>query len=104
VYSKLIKFESSNATAYFNRGLSNDNLKRYNEAIQDYQTSINLNFYVADSYKNIGKIYYDLKQYQLAIDNYSEAISFEPQNAKLYTFRVIQKINFKSPRGNFIKV
>lgn len=81
-YDKAIKEHDTKdkynlAVLYYKRGLAQDSLKQYDEAITDYSTSISLNPEIYDVYWSRGVLYdsYGRNNYQLAIDDYAKAIS-----------------------------
>ena len=77
-----------------NRGNAKAELKRYSEAIADYDKAIELDPNFALAYMNRGKAKAELKQYSEAIADYDKAIELDPNFALAYTNRgVTQKLN-----------
>jgi tetratricopeptide (TPR) repeat protein len=62
-------------------GLAYCNLKRYYEAIAEYQEAIRLDPQYATPHNSLGNVYRDLKRYDAAIAEYKEAIRLDPQSA-----------------------
>ena len=70
--------------AYGNRGNAYRDLKRYNEAIVDYNKVMELDPKDALAYKNRGLAYYSLKRYDEAIADCNKAIELDPKDAMIY--------------------
>jgi tetratricopeptide (TPR) repeat protein len=68
------------ADAFFNRGVANSYLKRYNEAVSDYTEAINLNPKYAEAFNNRGAANAELGDYEQAISDYDEVCSVAPQH------------------------
>ena len=79
--------------AYEKRGTAKLRLKRYKEAIKDYDEVIKIdpkNYY---AYSMRGEAKADLKQYEEAIKDYDEAIKIHPGTAYVYIKRGFAKEN-----------
>ena len=75
--------------AYLNRGVTLESLKRFDEAIQDFDRAISLNPTNAEAYSNLGITENHLKHYDNALAKYDEAISIDPKCAEAYSNRGI---------------
>lgn len=58
--------------------------KKYQEAIDAYRKSIELNIQSAKAYYHIGDSYHKLKEYHQAIKSYDKSLKLKPQQADVY--------------------
>ncbi len=63
------------AEVYFQRGLAFISLKRYEEAIEDFELSLEADYEVDESYLNKGVSHYELQDYASAIAEYTRVIN-----------------------------
>jgi tetratricopeptide (TPR) repeat protein len=70
--------------AWFAQGVSCDNLKQYEEAIEAYRQALRLQPEYADAWYNLGITYGNLKKYGLASLAYEEAVRIEPEKASAW--------------------
>ncbi|WP_354634905.1 trypsin-like peptidase domain-containing protein [Planktothricoides raciborskii] len=82
--TKSIKTDNKSAADYYNQGLRNYNLKKYDLAIADYNQAIALDPNDSAAYYNRGIAYSDLKKYDLAIADYNKAIALDQNFANAY--------------------
>ena len=68
------------------RGMVNLELKKYEEAIEDFTSSLNL-LQSSISYYYRGLAYYELKEYEKAISDFSKSIELDPDELKAYQNR-----------------
>lgn len=76
-FSKAIKIAPTYIDVYFERGSAYEKLKKYREAIKDYDRFIALNPEVSLTvlaYSNRGSVHHELKNYQKAIQDFDAAI------------------------------
>jgi protein O-mannosyl-transferase len=73
---------------YFNRGTELGQLRRYNEAIADFNTAIAEHPYDF-MYGNRATAYYSLGKYQEALRDYDKAIALNPGNPNSYNGRAL---------------
>jgi len=66
---------------HFYIGLIHERGHRYDEAIEAYKRSIELNPVFAQAINNLGYSYKERRYYTYAIEKYEEAISIDPENA-----------------------
>ncbi len=80
-----LRVTHDNYIAYYNRGLTNEHLGNYKQAIMDYDKSIEINpkFHVR-AYYNRGHAYTILGNYQQAIADYDKAIEIYPEYDEAY--------------------
>jgi hypothetical protein len=69
---------------YGNRALSFDGIKRYPDAIADYQTAISLNPKSAHYYQGMGITYLNMNEYTKSITAFNQALILEPGRVKSY--------------------
>lgn len=84
--NKAIKIDSTNELFYNNRGFTKLRLKRFNEAIKDFDISLKLKPNQG-AYANNGFVYFHLKKYTLAIKYFSKSIEFTPNDAEILFYR-----------------
>ncbi len=94
-YDQAIRFDSTNARAYYSKGTALNHLERYGEAIDAYDQAIRLDPTDAGSYNNKGFTLAHLKQYGEAIDAYDQAIRFDSTNARFYSNKSYTLIELK---------
>ena len=75
-YSKLLELNPNYSSAYLNRGVLYYNKNKYNDAIKDYNKSIELNS-TAIGYNNRGSAYQQLREYDLAILDFNKSIEID---------------------------
>jgi tetratricopeptide (TPR) repeat protein len=85
-FNLAIRADSSLAMTYENRGILFGNLKRYEEAFQDYRQSIRLKPSVR-SYINRGLLFLIKSDYTSAISDFNQAILLGPNNSLAYKNR-----------------
>ena len=78
----------------YNCGLANEKLKNYNEAIEYYKesTQVDPNFY--KSYCNIGSVYVKKGKFDLALENLNKALELNPRDDIAYFNRAIVNNHF----------
>jgi tetratricopeptide (TPR) repeat protein len=74
LFESVIALDSSNADAYFNKGLSNKELKNYAAAITDFETTFTINNSYFDAIFNQAKCYELLKDQEQAISTYDRLL------------------------------
>lgn len=77
------------AVAYLNRGLEYFDKGYYDQAINDYSASIDLDAGKADVYNNRGTAYQAKRDFDRAIADFDKAISLDPRHALAYNNRGI---------------
>ena len=85
--TKAIKYDKHNFEAYYYRGCAKVNLKRYQEAIADFEQATTLKPDYADAYFNIGITYHLLKDEDTACDYYKLADKYGRPNLEDYLKR-----------------
>ena len=78
--------ETEQARASFNEGLRHQEAKRFQEAIDAYQTSLRHDPDQAEALSNLGFCYKALKRYQKAIGYYKDAIRLKPDLAEAHEY------------------
>ena len=74
---------------YYNRGTELGKLKRYDEAIADFNKAIAENPYFGQQYSNRAATYYYMGKYPEALLDYNRAIAVQPDNPKSYYGRAL---------------
>jgi|GEM_PF-2113072 len=92
IISKAIDLDKSNYYYYYCRGYLYYDLNSYKKnnlqnALNDFQTTIELNPNYSSAYFEIGNIYYSKKNYLKQIEFYSKAIDLEKNNGRYYYWR-----------------
>jgi tetratricopeptide (TPR) repeat protein len=77
------------AIAYLNRGIEYFDKGYYDQAINDYSASINLDSRNADVYNNRGTAYQAKHDFDRAISDFETAVSLDPHHALAYNNRGI---------------
>jgi hypothetical protein len=91
---------------YYNRGTELGKLKRYDEALSDFNKAIAEDPSLAQQYSNRGANYYYQGKYPEALKDYDHAISIESGNPKSYYGRALAYRalgNFAAAQEDFIK-
>ena len=78
LYSKAIEQNPDFMDAYINRGLVNNELKNYEESIEDYNKAIELDKRCALAYNNRGYTKYKMQDFKGALADYNKAILLNP--------------------------
>lgn len=84
---KAIQQDPNMAEAYNNRGNAYREMKKYREALQDYNQALSLDPQFVIAYSNRGNVYYDQQNYQMAIRDYNKAISLDSSYHRAYLNR-----------------
>ena len=87
------------AEDYFNSGYAKAELKKYREAIQDYNKVIELNPNFVNAYYNRGIAKFNLQDYREAIQDYNKVIELNPNYADAYYSRGNAKGKLQDYRG-----
>ena len=85
--NKTIELNPNDIFLYNERGLIYDKLKKYEEAIEDFTKSIQLNsnkYINSGFYYERGLMYYKLREYEKALNDLNKAIELEPNYSKAY--------------------
>lgn len=83
-YSNLITLDSSMKGIWSNRGIVLKKMKKYNEALQDYDKAIKYNNNDGLAYVNRGNLYCDLNKYNEALSDYRKALIIDSKHFKVY--------------------
>lgn len=94
-YTKIIKLNPADSSAYFDRGIAKEYLKDYKGAIADYTKAIAVDSTNPDNYYLRGLAKDKLKNYTGAIADFSKALALEPANADIYYYRGLAKATLK---------
>jgi len=86
-YVSVKQQEEKTANDYYNQGVTNYDLQKYDLAIDDYNKAIALDQNYAAAYNNRGLAYRNLKKYELAIADYTKAIELDQNYAWAYNNR-----------------
>ena len=90
IFSEAIELNPKNALAYYGRAYAYDDLKKYQQAIEDCTKSIQFNSpRLVDAYNNRGEAYRKLGNYAQAINDYNKALELNPNYFKAYNNRGI---------------
>ncbi len=87
-FTEYINLNPDVASGYEKRGLSYQELKRYQEALQDYDKAIELSpENSSDIYGNRGHIYSEFGRYQEAINNYDKWLNLDHKTLWPYHYK-----------------
>ncbi|MEI0612735.1 tetratricopeptide repeat protein [Brachyspira pilosicoli] len=89
------KYKNICSMAYNNRGSAKNDLERYEEAIKDYNKSIELNLNYSEAYYNRANAKSYLGNDREAIEDYNKAIELNPNSSYDYNNRGNAKNNLK---------
>ena len=99
---KLISEYRDSFILYNILGLINANKKNFNEAIVNYNKSIDLNINYPDAYNNLGLVYFEIKKINLAKNNFLKAVNLNnnfhiayTNLSKLYFLEMDYKLSLK---------
>jgi tetratricopeptide (TPR) repeat protein len=89
-YDHLLEIKKEpDADLYYNRGCAHLAAGRLNEALSDFNKSVELNETWSLAYNNRGVTYARLAQYDKAIEDFSAAVKLEPGNKTAYRNRAL---------------
>lgn len=89
--SRIINENKNDYEAYFNRGISKNNLELDKEAIKDFDKTIEINPKYCEAYINRGLSKFYLKLYEESIVDYDKSIKINPNFSEAYNNRGISK-------------
>lgn len=87
-YTKALEIKED-AIIYYSRGKTRYQLKKYRQAIEDFDRALSLNPNYAVVYLNRGIIYDREQQWEFAIADYTQAIQLNPNYANAYYNRAL---------------
>lgn len=76
-YDQALSLEPTNMHSLYNRGICNEKIHNYKEAIDDLTSIIRLKPDYANAYFNRGCCYEEIGQMDRAIQDYSKALDIE---------------------------
>lgn len=83
----LIKRESKNADAFYNRGWLYAAKGNLEQALSNYTQAVQINRKFGDAYYNRGLLYVTMEKYELAVQDFDEAIKLDSRLADAYCNR-----------------
>ncbi len=89
IYRKLLKIYKENHLLYYFVGTTFLQLKKYNEAIINFEKSLTYNSNFAETYNNLGIALAEKKKYTFALNNYNKAINLKADYIDAYLNRGI---------------
>lgn len=101
LFSQCIEKEFANgqkanmAIGYYGRGQAHYTLGEFENALRDYDKSIELNPNYPDAFVFRGILYNDLKQFQLAAQDFTKAIDLAPDTLYAYAHRAAAYANLE---------
>lgn len=78
LWNNVMKYDTTNCLAYYNRGKAYALIGKSNEAMDDFTRAIVLEPDYFDAYNNIGVIFLERKEYKKALFNFNTAIKIDP--------------------------
>lgn len=92
IYIKLLKIYKKNHLLLFFVGTTFLQLKKYDEAINNFEQSLKYNSFFPETYNNLGIALAEKKKYSLALNNYNKAINLKVDYVDAYLNRGISFI------------
>ena len=92
IYIKLLKIYKKNHLLLYFIGTTFLQLKKYDEAINNFEQSLKYNSFFPETYNNLGVALAEKKKYSLALNNYNKAINLKVDYADAYLNRGISFI------------
>lgn len=90
LHTEAIELNPDNALAYYGRAYAYDDLKNYQQAIEDCTKAIQFNSpRLVDAYNNRGEAYRKSGNYTKAIEDYNKALELNPNYFRAYNNRGI---------------
>ena len=86
-WDKAIAVNPNQAEAYNNRGLAFYNLKRYQQAIEDFSQALRMKPQYAEALNNRGNAYYAMDQYEKAEADFNQSLQLKPRYSKAHLNR-----------------
>ncbi|MBY9006433.1 MAG: tetratricopeptide repeat protein [Candidatus Lokiarchaeota archaeon] len=77
ILNKIIEIEPNNYRAYYNLGITYQNLNEYDCALKNLNKALTIKPDYKYCYYNIGLIYEDMKELQKALDSYENALKID---------------------------
>lgn len=107
IYLKLLKTYKENHLLYYFVGTTFLQLKKYNEAINNFERSLKYNSIFAETYNNLGIALAEKKKYSAALNNYNKAINLKADYIDAYlnrgiSFNKLKKYNEAIHDFNFV--
>jgi len=96
LWDDAIRQDQSSAMTYYNRGTYLMNEKKYKEALDDFNKTIELNNRYANAYFNRGKVLLDNNRLDEAMSDFNKVIELKPLNADAYYSRGVIYFNRKN--------
>ena len=103
-YTRLLRLNPNDATAYLNRGDAYLEQEDYSEAIEDYTQYLQRKPDDATAYNNRGYAHYKLKEYSGAIADYTQSLEINPDDATAYLRRghaYLEQEDYSSAIGDY---
>jgi Flp pilus assembly protein TadD len=86
-WDRAIADNPKQAEAYNNRGLAFYNLRRYQQAIEDFSQALRIKPQYAEALNNRGNAYYEMDQYEKAKADFNQSLQLKPNYAKAHLNR-----------------
>jgi tetratricopeptide (TPR) repeat protein len=84
-YNKALELDSNYYYAYINRGNTFVEMKKYQEALADFNKALESGE-IPVAYAGRGDVYYGLGKYDKAVENYNKAVELYPFSAHTYCY------------------
>ncbi len=86
-WDRAIAANPKQAEAYNNRGLAFYDLKRYQQAIEDFSQALRINPQYPEALNNRGNVYYAMDQYEKAEADFNQSLQLKPRYSKAHLNR-----------------
>jgi tetratricopeptide (TPR) repeat protein len=99
IYTKVIKVYPQDDKSINNRGISNEYLKNFTQAMTDFSKAIEINSKCEPALKNRARLKIKLKDFYGALKDLNSAIEINPQKVELYNERATIKRRLNDNQG-----
>ena len=89
ILTSILDFDSQNIPSIYLRGICYVKIKKYDLAIDSFESGININKFHANSYNGLGTVYLMTNDYLKAIEYYTKSLEADPEFKKAFYNRAV---------------